>query len=135
MRPLDGRYLLGRCIGRGGVGEVYIGWQVALDRPVAIKLLRPELTSTPAAVARFEREARTTSLLNHPQVVTVIDIGRTQEGTHFVVMELLDGETLGELLEREGIGEGDDVAIAVEDEAERREPTAHNPFAAFAFGS
>ena len=102
MRPLDGRYLLGECIGRGGVGEVYIGWQVALDRPVAIKLLRPELTRTPAAVARFEREARTTSLLNHPHVVTVIDIGRTEEDTHFVVMELLEGQTLGELLEREG---------------------------------
>ena len=102
MRPLDGRYLLGRCIGRGGVGEVHIGWQVALDRPVAIKLLRPELTRTPIAVTRFEREARTTSLLNHPHVVTVIDIGRTEEGTHFVVMELLEGETLGERLERTG---------------------------------
>lgn len=116
MRPLDGRYLLGRCIGRGGVGEVYIGWQVALDRPVAIKLLRRELMSTPAAVARFEREARTTSLLNHPQVVTVIDIGRTAEGTHFVVMELLDGETLGELLDREGkmsVGSALEIAVQV----------------------
>ncbi len=102
MRPLDGRYLLGRCIGRGGVGQVHIGWQVALDRPVAIKLLRTELTRTPAAVARFEREARTTSLLNHPHVVTVIDIGRTPEDTHFVVMELLEGETLAGMLEREG---------------------------------
>ena len=81
---------------------MHIGWQVALDRPVAIKLLRPELTRTPAAVARFEREARTTSLLNHPHVVTVIDIGRTSDDTHFVVMELLEGETFGELLEREG---------------------------------
>lgn len=102
LHPLDDRYQIGRCIGRGGVGEVYEGWQVALDRPVAIKLLRPELTSTPAAVARFEREARTTSLLNHPHVVTVIDIGRTPEGTHFVVMELLDGRTLADLLNRRG---------------------------------
>ena len=101
MRPLDDRYLIGRRLGQGGVGVVYHGWQTALDRPIAIKLLRPELTATPAAVARFEREARTTSLLNHPHVVTVIDIGRTREDTHFVVMELLEGETLGDLLDRD----------------------------------
>ena len=101
MRPLDDRYLVGGRIGQGGVGVVYHGWQSALERPVAIKLLRPELTLTPAAVTRFEREARTTSLLNHPHVVTVIDIGRTAEDTHFVVMELLEGETLGDLLDRE----------------------------------
>jgi eukaryotic-like serine/threonine-protein kinase len=102
MRRLSDRYSLGECIGRGGVGEVYQGWQRALDRPVAIKLLRPELTRNAAAVARFEREAHTTSLLNHPNVVTVIDVGETAEGQRFVVMELLEGETLGQLLDRDG---------------------------------
>ena len=99
---LDQRYSLGPCIGRGGVGEVYQGWQQALDRPVAIKLLRKELTRSPGAVARFEREARTTSLLNHPNVVTVIDVGEADDGRRFVAMELLEGETLGNLLDRVG---------------------------------
>jgi len=94
MRRLSERYSLGRCIGRGGVGEVYQGWQTALDRPVAIKLLREELTQNQRAVARFEREARTTCLLSHPNVVTVFDVGVTDLGEHFVVMELLEGETL-----------------------------------------
>lgn len=102
MRQLDQRFSLGPCIGRGGVGEVYQGWQQALDRPVAIKLLRPELTRNPGAVARFEREARTTSLLSHPNVVTVFDVGEADDGHRFVVMELLEGQTLGELLDQTG---------------------------------
>ena len=112
MRQLDQRYSLGPCIGRGGVGEVYQGWQQALDRPVAIKLLRKELTRSPAAVARFEREARTTSLLNHPNVVTVIDVGEAEDGRRFVAMELLEGETLGNLLDRAG-GLAPDRALAI----------------------
>lgn len=102
MRRLSERYSLGRCIGRGGVGEVYQGWQTALDRPVAIKLLREELTQNQRAVARFEREARTTCLLSHPNVVTVFDVGVTDLGEHFVVMELLEGETLADRLQRRG---------------------------------
>jgi len=102
MERLSDRYSLGDLIGRGGVGEVYQGWQVALDRPVAIKLLRPELTRNASAVARFEREARTTSLLNHPNIVTVFDVGTKGDGRRFVVMELLAGETLASLLARRG---------------------------------
>lgn len=100
---LTERYSIRNLIGRGGVGEVYEGWQNTLERPVAIKLLRLELTANAAAIARFEREARTTCLLRHPNVVTVIDVGTADEdGRHFVVMELLEGETLAELLERQG---------------------------------
>ena len=102
MISLSERYSIGHRIGRGGVGEVFEGMQTALQRPVAIKLLRPELTRNPAAVARFEREARTTSLLHHPNVVTVFDVGATAEGRRFLVMELLDGETLGAMLDRRG---------------------------------
>ncbi len=102
MRRLSDRYSLGERIGRGGVGEVHAGWQTALERPVAIKLLRPGLTRNASAVARFEREARTTSLLNHPNVVTVFDVGTTDDEQRFVVMELLAGETLGDRLDREG---------------------------------
>jgi serine/threonine protein kinase/uncharacterized protein YjbI with pentapeptide repeats len=102
MERLNDRYSLGDLIGKGGVGEVYQGWQTALDRPVAIKLLRQELTRNTAAVARFEREARTTSLLNHPNIVTVFDVGTKDDGRRFVVMELLSGETLADLLDRRG---------------------------------
>ncbi len=116
MRPLNDRYSTRTRIGHGGVGEVYEGWQHRLDRPVAIKLLRKELTANPKAVARFEREARTTCLLRHPNVVTVIDVGTAWDGRHFVVMELLEGETLADRLERRGrlpIDEALDIAWQV----------------------
>ena len=116
MRPLNDRYSTRTRIGHGGVGEVYEGWQHRLDRPVAIKLLRKELTANAKAVARFEREARTTCLLRHPNVVTVIDVGTAWDGRHFVVMELLEGETLADRLERRGrlpIDEALDIAWQV----------------------
>lgn len=102
MRELDGRYKLARRIGRGGMGDVYEGIQLALDRRVAIKILRPEYTTHPGLVSRFELEARTTSRLSHPNVVTVFDVGHTPEGDHFLVMELLQGLTLAEELRRDG---------------------------------
>ncbi len=101
-RALDRRYTLAERIGQGGIGEVYRGTQVALDREVAIKLLRPGYTRQPELVARFMREARTLSRLRHPNVVTVFDVGRSPEGQHYLVMELLEGETLASCLEREG---------------------------------
>ncbi len=94
MRELDGRYKLTRRIGRGGMGDVFEGIQLALDRRVAIKVLRPEYTTHPGLVSRFEQEARTTSRLSHPNVITVFDVGHTPEGDHFLVMELLEGHTL-----------------------------------------
>jgi uncharacterized protein YjbI with pentapeptide repeats/serine/threonine protein kinase len=100
MRELDGRYELTRRIGRGGMGDVYEGIQLALDRRVAIKILRSEHTTDAGLVSRFEQEARTTSRLNHPNVVTVHDVGKTPEGDHFLVMELLEGHTLAEELRR-----------------------------------
>ncbi len=101
MRELDGRYELTRRIGRGGMGDVFEGIQLALDRRVAIKVLRPEYTTHPGLVSRFELEARTTSRLSHPNVVTVFDVGRTPEGDHFLVMELLEGHTLAQELKGE----------------------------------
>ncbi|MCB9758513.1 MAG: pentapeptide repeat-containing protein [Alphaproteobacteria bacterium] len=102
MQLLDNRYQLGRLIGKGGVGEVYEGLQLALDRRVAIKVLRPELTARPDLVVRFEQEARTTCRLQHPNVVTVFDVGTTADGSRFLVMELLEGRTLAELLAEQG---------------------------------
>ncbi|MCP4810590.1 MAG: protein kinase [Proteobacteria bacterium] len=102
MRQLDDRYRLIAPIGRGGVGEVYEGLQIALDRRVAIKLLRPELTMRAEVVSRFEREARTTCRLSHPNVVTVFDVGVAQGGGRYLVMELLDGRTLAEVIRHDG---------------------------------
>ena len=100
-------------IGRGGVGDVYKGWQEALDRPVAIKVLRAEFTRNAQAMRRFEREARTTSRLRHPNVVTVFDVGLADDGTRFLVMELLEGTSLARLLvERAPLPIGDALAIA-----------------------
>jgi uncharacterized protein YjbI with pentapeptide repeats/serine/threonine protein kinase len=112
---LDDRYHLTERIGRGGVGEVFRGVQVALDRPVAIKLLRSELTVRADVVHRFEQEARTTCRLHHPNVVTVFDVGTAPNGARFLVMELLEGRTLADAL-REGrmeMAEALDIAVQV----------------------
>ncbi len=101
--PLDERYSLGAVIGKGGVGTVYEGLQRALERRVAIKVLRSEFTTNPRAVSRFQREAVTLSRLHHPNVVTVFDVGQDPQGRHFLVMELLEGETLAQRLHREGV--------------------------------
>ena len=109
MEPLDERYSLGPVIGKGGVGTVYEGLQLALERRVAIKVLRAEFTANPRAVSRFQREAVTLSRLHHPNVVTVFDVGQDKQGRHFLVMELLEGETLAQRLHREGALELDDA--------------------------
>jgi serine/threonine protein kinase len=85
--------------GAGGMGEVYRARDTRLARTVAVKVLPPDPTSDPAARQRFEREARAVAALSHPHICTVHDIGQ-QDGTDFLVMEYLDGETLGALLER-----------------------------------
>ncbi|MEQ1862624.1 MAG: serine/threonine-protein kinase [Chthoniobacteraceae bacterium] len=85
-------------LGRGGMGVVYKARQRGLDRVVAIKLLPPKLSGDADFVARFEREARAMGKLNHPNIVTVHDSGRTVEGRLFFVMEFVDGSTLADLI-------------------------------------
>ena len=80
-------------IGAGGMGEVYRAQDTRLGRHVAIKVLSPHLVQTPEVRARFEREARTISQLNHPHICTLHDIGH-HDGMDYLVMELVDGETL-----------------------------------------
>jgi eukaryotic-like serine/threonine-protein kinase len=89
-------------IGIGGMGEVYRACDVRLDRPVAVKILRPEITSDQERKQRFIHEAKAASALNHPNIVTVYDIGET-DGTDFIVMEYVDGKTLGELIGKKGL--------------------------------
>ncbi len=81
-------------LGAGGMGEVWIAKDLRLQRKVAIKILPTELTRQPARVARFQREARAASALNHPNVCTIYAVGETPDGHHFIAMELVEGVTL-----------------------------------------
>jgi serine/threonine protein kinase len=81
------------------MGEVYRSRDTRLDRTVAVKILPSHLSENPEARQRFEREARTISSLNHPHICHLYDIG-LQDGTDFLVMEFLDGETLAERLRK-----------------------------------
>jgi predicted ATPase/serine/threonine protein kinase len=88
-----GRYTIRERLGSGGMGDVYLALDPTLGRKVAVKVLPDDLSSDSARLARFVREARTVSALNHPNILTVHDFG--QEGaTHFLVTELVDGRTL-----------------------------------------
>ena len=94
-----GPYEILAPLGAGGMGEVYRAHDSRLGRDVAIKVLPPHLAATPELRARFEREARTISQLNHPHICTLHDVGH-QDGTDYLVMELLEGETLAHRLEK-----------------------------------
>src|SRR5687767_2546604 len=83
------------------MGRVWVAEHLSLNCSVAIKLLDPELASTPEAVARFMREARAAAQLRSPHIVQILDVG-TDDGVPFIAMELLEGETLSERLERVG---------------------------------
>ena len=94
-----GPYRIRRLIGAGGMGEVYEAVDVRLDRAVAVKVLPPGLAQDPDRRKRFEREARAISSLNHPHIATLFDLGE-QDGSQFLVMEFVDGETLDVILSR-----------------------------------
>ena len=94
-----GPYEVVAPLGAGGMGEVYRARDTRLDRTVAIKLLPPRVAHDPERRARFEREAKTISSLNHPHICTLFDVGEEQ-GSHYLVMELLEGESLADRLQR-----------------------------------
>ncbi len=94
-----GPYRILAPLGAGGMGEVYRAHDARLGRDVAVKVLPSHLAASPEVRARFEREARTVSQLNHPHICTLHDIGR-HEDTDYLVMELLEGETLAHRLEK-----------------------------------
>ncbi|MGC1438927.1 MAG: serine/threonine-protein kinase, partial [Terriglobales bacterium] len=94
-----GPYEIQSPLGAGGMGEVYRARDTRLDRTVAIKILPEHLSSDPEAKQRFEREARAISSLNHPHICTLYDVGH-QDGTAYIVMEFLEGETLADRLRK-----------------------------------
>jgi len=95
---LCGKYLLDECLGIGGMGEVYRATNVSLGRKVAIKILNKEHTSNEDDVMRFLREARAAAAVRHPNVVDVFDVSRDDDGTPFIVQELLSGQDLEQYL-------------------------------------
>ncbi|MCA9673316.1 MAG: serine/threonine protein kinase [Myxococcales bacterium] len=99
---LQGTYRLEREIGQGGMGTVYEASHARLDRRFAVKVLVREAAADEAALLRFQREARVTSGLGHPHIIEVIDFNTTEDGRPYLVMELLDGESLADRLERRG---------------------------------
>jgi serine/threonine protein kinase len=94
-----GRYELLEQIGAGGMGEVFRARDHDLHRDVAIKFLPERFASDPERLARFAQEARTASALNHPNIVTIHEIGN-REGRPYIVMEYVDGETLRSVLQQ-----------------------------------
>lgn len=98
---LGDRYELGPVLGHGGMARVQRAKDRKLERPVAVKILSAPYDRDKAFVERFQREAHAAARLNHPNIVAVYDSG-SENGTHYIVTELVDGETLGELLNREG---------------------------------
>ena len=94
-----GAYEIVSLIGRGGMGEVYLAHDLRLGRKVALKLLRSALTSNADAVRRFEQEARAASSLNHPNIITIYEIGDLLD-RRFLAMEFVEGESLAALIGR-----------------------------------
>ncbi len=101
-RVLRERYRLDAKIGEGGMGVVYRGVDLALDRAVAVKLTRAEPAAEPATAGRFLREVKSAAKIRHEHVVEVFDVGEDVGGELFYVMELLEGESLSKRLRREG---------------------------------
>src|SRR3954453_16066070 len=100
-RVFDGRYVVRRKLGSGGMAAVYLAEDQELGRRVALKMLNERHASDDQFVERFRREAQSAAGLNHPNIVSIFGPGRA-EGTYYIAMEYLDGRTLKELLIRNG---------------------------------
>lgn len=100
-RSLAGRYRVERKLGEGGMGAVYAGEHLLIQRPVAIKILHPQLATNVDLVRRFLNEARAVTAIRHEHIVDVTDMGQLDDGALFMVLELLDGRDFAALIEEE----------------------------------
>ena len=112
--PTAKNYRVLEELGRGGMGVVYRAEDTRLGRAVALKFLPPKLVSEKAALDRFQREARAASALNHPNICTIYDVGESDDGRPFLVMELLEGETLQARLRRGALPSAEVLALGLE---------------------
>ena len=108
-----GPYKITALIGSGGMGEVYRARDTRLLRDVALKVLPASFTSDPERLRRFEQEARAVAALNHPNIVSVYDVGDA-EGIHYIVSELLEGETLRQRILPSGMPARKVIELAVQ---------------------
>jgi GAF domain-containing protein len=99
---VDQKYRVDSRIGQGGMGAVFKAWDIRLERPVAIKVVRADLIADPGSRMRFRRESQIVARLQHPSIVTVYDYGNLADGAAFLVMEYVPGEDLRHFLRREG---------------------------------
>jgi serine/threonine protein kinase/sugar lactone lactonase YvrE len=109
--PLLGNYRVLSQLGKGAMGVVYLAHDTRLNRKIAIKMLPTEFTQEPSRLRRFEREARAASALNHPNVITVHEVGETN-GIHFIATEFIEGNTLRRVLATERLELRDKISIA-----------------------
>jgi serine/threonine protein kinase len=100
---IGGRYRVIKRIGEGGMGIVYLAEHEAIEKRVAVKVLKEQYAQREDVVRRFQQEAKSASRVKHEGVLEVFDFGRTEDGRFFLAMELLDGTDLANLLEREGV--------------------------------
>lgn len=96
------RYHIEKKLGEGGMGAVYLGEHVKMGRKSAIKVMTQSMASDPEAIARFNREAANAARINHPNVCAIYDFGETEDGTIYLAMEFIEGETLSDMQHREG---------------------------------
>lgn len=110
---LFGRYEIRSALGAGGMGEVYLARDTQLERPVALKLLPAKFTSDEDRLRRFKQEARATSALNHPNIITIFEIGEAN-GAHFIATEFIDGVNLRQHMSRHRLQTSDALEIALQ---------------------
>src|SRR5205807_36343 len=108
-----GPYRIVERLGAGGMGEVYLAQDRRLDRPVALKILPPYFVSDEARLRRFQREARAVSALNHPNILTIHEVGEADR-VHFITTEFIDGQTLRELIAEEHLSLPEVLEIAIQ---------------------
>jgi hypothetical protein len=99
---LADKYMIEEHLGSGGMCDVYRARHVGMDKPVAVKVLKPALAADPKIAERFEQEARAASRIHHPHAINVTDYGIDKDKTPFIVMELVNGDTLGQTLRATG---------------------------------
>src|SRR5881227_1751652 len=96
------RYQILSLIGEGGMGRVYLAEHVRMGRKSAVKVINPALATTADAIARFNREASNACRINHPNVAQVYDFGEMADGTLYLAMEFVEGETLDAVIASDG---------------------------------
>ncbi len=101
-KELDGKYFIVRALGKGAMGVVYEALHTGIDRKLAVKVLNPDVAGDEEVLERFKREARLTGKLGHENIIEITDTGKTPTGSPYLVMEFLDGRSLGQTIFADG---------------------------------